>query len=309
MRLSRALAVALVNILLLVGLLSAQTGAPSLQERLGYAADARLLIIHADDFGMSHSVNRATIEALENGWITSASIMVPCPWFPEAARWAKAHPQADLGIHLVLNSEWETYRWGPVAGRDKVRSFLGPDGYFLSDPEQFKNVNPAEAREELSAQIEKARSAGVRITHLDSHMAALMRFPELFQMYRELGKAEHLPVLFEGRMGDFAPHGTPIPTADAPIDRVIALEAGIPLKEWTAWYEKELAALKPGVYEVIVHLSYDDDEMRAMVSHGEDWGPAWRHADLDMVKSQEFQKFLRDQKFILIGWNVFSRLK
>jgi hypothetical protein len=49
--------------------------------------------------------------------------------------------------------------------------------------------------------------------------------------------------------------------------------------------------------------------MRAMVSHGEDWGPAWRQADVDMLKSKDFRDFLREQKFILIGWNAFSHLK
>src|SRR5262245_37571464 len=82
----------------------AQT-APSVQERLGYPAGARLLVIHADDLGMAHSVNRATFEALEKKWITSSSILVPCPWFPEVVRFAAEHPDADLGIHLAVNSE------------------------------------------------------------------------------------------------------------------------------------------------------------------------------------------------------------
>src|SRR5713101_1651243 len=80
--------------------------ADTAQERLGYTETARVLVLHADDLGMSHSVNVATFDALEKGWITSASILVPCPWFPEVARWAKQHPNADLGIHLALTSEW-----------------------------------------------------------------------------------------------------------------------------------------------------------------------------------------------------------
>src|SRR5215469_14317405 len=98
-------------------------------ERLGYPANARLLMIHADDFGMLHSVNRAIMTAFEHKWITSASILVPCPWFPEVAKFAHEHPGADLGIHLALNSEWTTVRWGPVASKSQVSSLLDADGY------------------------------------------------------------------------------------------------------------------------------------------------------------------------------------
>ena len=126
--------------------------APTLQERLGHPADARLLIIHADDLGMSHSVNRATFEAFENGWITSASILVPCPWFPEAARWARGHPDADLGIHLALNSEWTGFRWGPLSPRDQVASLLDRDGYFpLLETDVVARARPPDIERELRA--------------------------------------------------------------------------------------------------------------------------------------------------------------
>src|SRR5919206_3956466 len=118
----------LVAALLAVVAVSTTASAATVQERLGHPASARLLLIHADDLGMSHAVNRATFEALEHGWITSASILVPCPWFPEVAAWARMHREADLGIHLALNSEWTTFRWGPISGRAAVPSLLDDQG-------------------------------------------------------------------------------------------------------------------------------------------------------------------------------------
>ena len=294
--------------LLIVSAAAAQQSKPTLQQRLGYPADARLLIIHADDLGMSHSVNRATFEALEKGWITSSSILVPCPWFPEVANWARTHPEADLGIHLALNSEWEQFRWGPVASSDKVASLLDPSGYLPLDPENFKDLKPEELRTELQAQVDKARAAGIHISHLDSHMAALFGSPVLSKVYQELGKKYSLPILVEAA-GTFAPQQrTLTPEPELTITQVISIAPGVPEREWLNWYKGALAPLKPGVYELIVHLAYDDDEMRAATSHHPDWGAAWRQSDLETVSSGEFQQFLRDQHFVLVKWRDLGKV-
>ena len=280
-----------------------------MQERLGYPATARLLVLHADDFGMNHSVNRATSEALEHRWISSASILVPCPWFPEAAAFAKAHPDLDLGIHQALTSEWTLFRWGPVSSKDKVQSLLDPDGYLpLDTAEVAANAKPEEVEIELHAQIERARAMGVHVTHLDSHMVALFQTPALFSVYQKMGSAFGLPIL-AARTGE--DHAVPASVSMSQnlllIDQVFEMSPGVQAKDWVDWYRKTLARHGPGVYQVIVHLAYDDEEMRGATANHPDWGAAWRRHDFDMVKSPEFQKFLKDQGFILVGWKDLAK--
>jgi chitin disaccharide deacetylase len=282
----------------------------TVQERLGYTVTARLLVIHADDLGMNHSVNHATFEALEKGWITSASILVPCPWFPEVARWAKQNPDIDLGIHLALNSEWTDLRWGPVSGASKVPSLLDEHGYLPPEtPAVAQNAKLADVDYELRAQIDRAQKAGIRITHLDTHMAALMATPELFGVYRKLGEEFHVPILFE-RTGTHSPQGIPVP-ADALVERVVTMEPGVAPnnKDWLDWYKKQLTPLPPGVYQLIVHLAYDNEEMQGATWDHPDWGAAWRQRDLEMVKSAEFRQFLKEQGFVLVTWKELAKVR
>jgi len=285
----------------------AQTPAKTVQERLGYSASARLLVIHADDLGMNHSVNRATFEALEKGWITSASILVPCPWFPEVAKWAREHPDADLGIHQALTSEWTSLRWGPVSPKDKVPSLLDEDEYLpLETLALAQNAKPSEVETELRAQIDRAKSAGIHLTHLDTHMAALFGSTDLYKLYQKMGYSYGLPILEEWE-GTHGPISIAPPADEVLIQKVISIDPGIEAKDWSNWYEKQLAPLGPGVYQIIVHLAYDDEEMRGATYHHPDWGSAWRQHDLDMVKSPEFRQFLKDQGFVLMGWRELGK--
>lgn len=278
---------------------------PNVQQKLGYPASARLLIIHADDFGMAHSVNRAISEALENGWVTSSSILVPCPWLPEVAKWAQSHQQADLGIHLALNSEWTSFRWGPVSPKDQVPSLLDGQGYLpLLESQVAQQDKPAEVESELRAQIDRARSMGIPLTHLDTHMGALLGTPQLIDVYRRLGRDYGLPIPLKR-----ANHADQIALtpSESLVDQVVQMSPGVAPDQWFKAYQQILSPLGPGVYELIVHLAYDDDEMRGATSDHPDWGAAWRQRDLDTVKSAEFRQFLKDQKFILVSWKDLAR--
>jgi predicted glycoside hydrolase/deacetylase ChbG (UPF0249 family) len=273
-------------------------GAPMV-ERTELRAGSRLLVIHADDFGMSHSVNRATIQAFENRWITSASILVPCPWFPEVVKFAREHPDADLGIHLALNSEWTSLRWGPVAPRDRVPSLLDADGYLpLVETQVVERARASEVEIELLAQVDKARRAGISITHFDAHMGTLLRSPDLFSTFLKISRSYHMPVRV-AEPPEFARGTLLVPRW---IDGLLGLDPSAPADRWLESYEKALAPLPPGSYQLTVHLGFDDEEMRGATYDHPNWGAAWRQRDFDVVRSAAFRQFLKDQRFTLVGW-------
>ena len=174
-----------------------------------------------------------------------------------------------------------------------------------------QRARPADIDRELRAQIDRARDAGVKLTHLDSHMATLFRTAEFFEVYRKLGSAYRLPVLME-RLGERGGEQSAWATgaqADALVDRVVSIPQGVAKEAWPQAYEKMLAPLPPGVYQLIVHLAYDDEEMRGATFDHPDWGAAWRQNDLELVKSARFRNFLREQRFVLVGWKDLARAK
>lgn len=103
----------------------------TLAEQMGYPAGTKLLIIHADDLAVAHAENRASIDAMTHGVVSSASVMVPCPWLPEVAQYARENKNHDLGLHLTLTSEWNPYKWGPVASRSEVATLVNERVIFI----------------------------------------------------------------------------------------------------------------------------------------------------------------------------------
>jgi predicted glycoside hydrolase/deacetylase ChbG (UPF0249 family) len=272
----------------------------NLAKTLGYPPNSRLLIIHADDFGMTHSVNSAIEEALENNWVTSASILVPCPWFPEVAQWARQHPDADLGIHLALNSEWTTYRWPPVSSQSKGSSLIDADGYLpLNTEDVVSHAKISDVLVETHAQIDKAKAAGIHISHLDDHMDTIVSSQDLLKTYLSASHEYQIPALLAR---DFHFFHIQLEPDDLVLDGVLEMAPGIPNSKWLAAYEQMLQSLKPGTYELIVHLGHDDSELQAATFDHPDWGAQWRQNDFDLVRSVAFRRFLKDQGFILISW-------
>lgn len=294
-----------VLVLLLVGgnsVKGQQEGAAVLK-RLGYPADARLLILHADDVGMSHSANLASFEALRKGFVSSASIMVPCPWFSEAAEFARAHPEYDFGLHLTLTSEWQVYRWRPV-GLEGVKSLVDPMGYFPRESGSVgRNAKPDEAATEVNAQLARAAEAGIVFSHLDNHMGAMSQSAALFEVYLKAGQKERVPVLIsptEARayaavVVEFG-RNLPVPEPLGPREGVNAVD----------WFRQRFATLQPGLYYTVVHLGQDDEELRAIMR--EDAGGAKARAtDLQTVSDPAFREALERYHIQLVSWKEIAR--
>jgi predicted glycoside hydrolase/deacetylase ChbG (UPF0249 family) len=282
----------------------------TLLERLGYPPDAKLLIVHADDLGMAHSVDAATMKAFDTGLVSSGSIMVPCPWFPEIAAYARSRPEADLGLHLTLTSEWKFYRWGPVLSKDRVASLLNADGFFyLTESDAASHADPREAEAEVRAQIERARAFGVRPTHLDSHMGTLYQSRALFEVLLRVAHDNRLPVRISREMFAGAPY---LPSLLAPddvvLDSIVTIGPDVPPGRWADFYAEAIKSLRPGVTEFVIHLAYDDEEMRAATVEHPGWGAAWRQRDFDFFTGERFRQLLKENNVRLITWRELGRL-
>jgi predicted glycoside hydrolase/deacetylase ChbG (UPF0249 family) len=280
-----------------------------LNVRLGYPADSKLLIINADDLAMSHSENDASFIALDQKLVTSATVMVPAPWFGEVAAYARTHPDADLGLHLTLTAEWQTFRWGPVTPRNLVPSLVGPDGNFYATTEDFvRHAKVDEVETEVRAQIERAKSMGLDPTHLDAHMHSLYATPQLFAVLRKVAREYRLPIRMarnEQVFRDLLPYvdaGDPFP------DAIFSPEGDVQASAWKDYYLNVIKNLQPGVTELFVHLAHDDSEMRAVTVNYPVWDAAWRQRDVDIISSPEFRKALADNHVTLIGWRQIQKL-
>ncbi|MGN6394386.1 MAG: polysaccharide deacetylase family protein [Mucilaginibacter sp.] len=282
----------------------------NLAEKLGYPKDAKLLIIHADDAGFSHSADSAIISAYTKGVINSASIMVPCPWFPEIAGFAKAHPEMDWGIHLTLTAEWKNYKWGGVASSGQTPSLLNKDGYLYPSNEEFgANAKVDEAEKEMRAQIEKAKAFGIRLTHLDNHMGSILTSPGIIEMYQRLGREYKLPVLVPlAYVKMLAPKlVASIDTSAVIVDNFIMAYMMAPADKWKIFYDTNLQKLKPGLNELVFHLAFDDNEMKAIAKDHPDYGSTWRQQDYNYVTSDEFRAQIKAKGIYLVTWGDIKK--
>jgi predicted glycoside hydrolase/deacetylase ChbG (UPF0249 family) len=271
----------------------------SLVEQLGYPADAKLVIVNCDDLGSSRSANVAIYDALRDGLATSATLMVPCPWSRDAAAMYRGE---DVGVHLTLNSEWETYRWGPITHSPSLLD--GDGGFPRTVQDAWDHADIDEVRKECRAQIERAIYWGFDVSHLDSHMGTLQLRADFFDVYLEMAVEFALPLRMAGGSAERL-IGFPY--------RRLAAEEGVFFTDHFVYtnvgsrraIEKALFDLQPGITEVYFHPAADTDELRA--SHP-DW--ANRVEDyLALTRDPAFTDLVERSGAQLIGYRDLRDLQ
>lgn len=277
----------------------------SIQERLGYPKDAKLVIIHADDLGVSHSQNAASISAMEKGCVSSASIMVPCPWFPEIANYASSHPNADLGLHITLTSEWKYFKWGPVTPAEQVPGLVNKFGFMYSSADSVRRLaTPAEVEEETRNQVKRAIQFGIDPTHLDAHMGTIFGRPEFLKAYIKIGREYKIPVFIPRQIESMLGirFDSLLTDRDVLVDHVVSAMPQHFKTGFAAFYANALKNLQPGLTYLIIHTAWDDDEMKAVTEGKPDWGAAWRQQDYNFFSSAECGKLLNENGVIVVSW-------
>ncbi|HEU0164176.1 MAG TPA: polysaccharide deacetylase family protein [Thermomicrobiales bacterium] len=268
---------------------------------LGYADDARLLIVNADDFGMCHAVNEAVLQGFTRGIITSTSLMVPCAWAPDAMRILDDHPELPFSVHLTLVSEFGGYRWGPVASKDRIASLIDASGYFpVYDqiPDLLARADIGEVEIEFRAQIEAALAAGLTPSHLDWHCIADGGREDIFdlcyRLAREYGVA--MRIHRSGHAERLRREGLPV------VDHDVLDSYHMGFEDKANRFAALLRALPPGLTEWAVHPSLGDDESRAI--EPETW--QIRRADHDFVTSPEARDLIDELGIVLLDYRALQ---
>lgn len=277
----------------------------NLAERLGYPKDAKLVIIHSDDLAVSHSENAASTTAMEKGSVSSASIMVPCPWLSEIAAYAQTHPAADLGLHITLTSEWKYYKWGPVTSKDKVSGLINKNGYLYSSVDSvIQNASAAEVEQEIRNQVLKAKQMGIDPTHLDAHMGTALSSADFFKAYLKVGREFNIPVFIPRLLeaGLKLKFDSILTDKEVLVDNILSASPNDMKTGFKKFYTEGIKNLKPGLTYLIIHTAYEDTEMKAVTVDHPDWGAAWRQEDYNFFTSPECAQVLKENNIYVITW-------
>lgn len=281
-------------------------------EKLGFPAGKKVIILHSDDAGMCDEANIATQYYLENDFIQSAAVMMPCPFAEDMINWAKANPKEDVGIHLTLTSEWKEYRWGTVTDSSEVPGLLDPDGkMWRSVQEVVMNASPEEVEKEIRAQIDAVLAMGYNPGHLDTHMGTLYGHPDFVKVFFKVAEEYGIPAnaidLSDSLVvNGFKAKGYPLDesvvklaeTYTLPkVDSFTSAPNAKTYEEKVESFKQLIQSLKPGLTEIIFHPSVETDTLKSITG-------SWQQRvwEAKMFADEDLIKFFKDEEIIFTNW-------
>jgi predicted glycoside hydrolase/deacetylase ChbG (UPF0249 family) len=321
MKMPRSIPAGLLTILTVgfVAPVQAQPEARTWAQRLGWPADKRVVIFHADDVGMCYEANQAAQNALSKGLYKSAAAMVPCPWFNEMAAWCVAHPEHDVGLHLTLTSEWKFYRWGPVAPRDQVPGLIDAQGYLHREvPGVVRSAVAREVAAEIHAQLARARQMGMKPSHIDTHMGTLYARPDYTRAYMKMAMDENIPAMViemtPRTIAKFRAQGYPINDETRALsasyklpklDDFHSVEPGKTYEEKRARFFEQLRLFPPGLHEIIYHPSMQTEGLKKITNSWQQ--RVWEER---LFTDPAVQNYIKDNGIVVTSWKeVMARFQ
>lgn len=289
-------------------------------ERLGYPAGKKVIILHADDIGMSEEANISVKPQLLNKHIQSAAIMMPCLNAEEFVQWAKEHPNMDIGLHLTLTSEWQKYRWGPVANPKEVPGLIDPDGKFWHEvPDVAKHASAEEVEKEIRAQIEKSIALGYKPDHIDTHMGTLYGRPDYVKVFFKVAEEYGIPAnaieLSNPKVAEgFRSQGYPIDDSVVKLannyslpklDNFTSAPKAKTYEEKIAKFKELIQSLQPGLTEIIFHPSVETDNIKSITG-------SWQQRvwEAKMFSDPDLINFFEEEGIIFTNWiEIMKRFK
>jgi len=284
--------------------------------KLGFNENDRVLITHIDDMGFCHAANEASLACLLSGAATCASIIVNAPWFMEAARICKDHPEFDVGVHLTLTAEYPVFRWPALSSRDSSTGLLDHEGYlWRSREDAVRHVTVSAAESEMRAQIDTALEAGIDVTHIDTHMGTVVH-PKFLVSYLNLANEYSVPAFLPRitrdrlealAMGDAADDFMAIlekvDEAEVPVLDEIIIDTLVDIDDKAMFYHEKIEAIEPGLTHLLFHPAVNGEELRAIAdTHFS------RHADYLFWSNPETAHYISDAGIKQIGYRELRDL-
>ena len=276
--------------------------------KLGYNLNDKLLLIHADDLGLSKSVNETSIKSLLKNTVSSASVIMNAEKIQEIADFSKKNPNIDMGVHLTVTSEWKIHKWGGVLPENDIPSLLNNQNNFYWNKRKFTKYSDLDQLyNELQAQVDLAISMGMNITHIDSHEGALFFDPEVFKTYLKIAENNNLIAFVPIQASVHFDDNFPKPKHAIIFDQFFMAEAGIKSEEMEEYYLNILDNLKPGLSQIIVHFGLDNENMKNITVDKIDYGSKWRETDYKVFNSEKFLSTIKKNNIKIINYRDLTK--